>query len=78
MRNLFGHFNVQLVRETHHYLRQNAIRMSRCVTDFSNGNLEICDKKMNLFNKVNQKLNEIFAKLQNEEDAVIKGEIDVV
>ena len=33
---------------------------------------------MNLFNKVNQKLNEIFAKLQNEEDAVIKGEIDVV
>ena len=78
MRNLFGYFNVQLARETHHYLRQNAIRISRSITDFSNGNLEVCDKQMNLFNKVNQKLNEIFAKLQNEEDAVIRGEIDVV
>lgn len=75
---VFGYFNVQLVRETEHTLRQRAIRLTKAVTEFSNDNIEIGDKKMNLYKSFNGKVCEIFAVLTHEEEQVLRGENDIL
>ncbi len=77
MRMTFGYFNVQLVKETQHHFRQNAIRLTKAITEFNNDNIEIGDKKMQLYNTFNSKICEIFATLTHEEEAVLRGESDI-
>ena len=75
---VFGYFNVQLVKETSHTFRQRAIRMTKAITEFANDNIEIGDKKMNLYKTFNGKICEVFAALTHEEEKVLRGEIDIV
>lgn len=78
MRMVFGYFNVQLVKETQHAFSQRAIRLTKAITEFSNDNIEIGDKKMNLYKTFNTKICEIFAKLTHDEEKVLRGEIDII
>lgn len=78
MRMIFGYFNVQLVKETDHSLRQRAIRLTKAITEFANDNIEVGDKKMNLYRTLNQKICDIFVKLTHEEEKVLRGEYEIV
>jgi len=52
--------------------------MTKSSTEFCNDNVEICDKKMTLIKNLNQKICGLINTITEEDQQVLRGEIDVV
>lgn len=52
--------------------------MTKATTEFCNDNVEICDKKMTLIKNFNLKICTLINSIMEEDQQVLRGEIDVV